>query len=230
MKPLKIFRHVDCEGPGYLGSVLERENIPFTIVCIDLGQDFSIIPDDCSGLIFMGGPMSVNDDLAWISREIELIQAAVARGLPVLGHCLGGQLLAKALGADISPNRVREIGWHTVEKTGYHEFTRNLPESFSAFHWHGESFAVPQGGRQLLRNEHCENQAFSFRNCLGLQCHVEMTEVMVREWITRYAEELHGPSSVQNAASIKKNLSDRCTQLQCVADKLYMNWLRESTR
>ena len=114
MKPLYIFRHIDCEGPGYLAEVLERKGIPWQLIAIDTDVAVPHSIDGCSGLVFMGGPMSVNDDLPWIGQELALIRAAQTAGLPVLGHCLGGQLISKALGGEITANPVREIGWHPV--------------------------------------------------------------------------------------------------------------------
>ena len=104
MKPLTIFRHIACEGPGYLDRVLKRCSIPYRLVRIDLNEAVPRDLEETSGLVFMGGPMSVNDPLPWISQELELIQAAQACGLPVLGHCLGGQLISKALGGTVSAN------------------------------------------------------------------------------------------------------------------------------
>ena len=116
MKPLYIFRHIECEGPGYLGEVLTRLAIPSEIIAIDKDDPVPADIEDCSGLVFMGGPMSVNDPLPWIDRELELIRQAHAQEMPVLGHCLGGQLISKALGGTVNANPVREIGWHSVRK------------------------------------------------------------------------------------------------------------------
>ena len=117
MKPLYIFRHIDCEGPAYLAEVLARRAIPWQLIAIDAGDSVPPSIDGCSGLVFMGGPMSVNDDLPWIEHELDLIRLAQDAGMPVLGHCLGGQLICKALGGAITANPVREIGWHPVRRS-----------------------------------------------------------------------------------------------------------------
>lgn len=193
MKPVRIFRHIDCEGPGYLAEVLDREGVPWELVAIDRGEAVPPALDDVSGLVFMGGPMSVNDPLPWIAQELRLIRQAVERGIPVLGHCLGGQLIARALGGTVEPNPVKEIGWHPVRRVAGAEdspWGRVLPEEFLAFHWHGETFLLPPGAELLLESEACARQAFAVGPALALQCHVEMTEALVREWVERYADEL----------------------------------------
>ena len=104
MKPVAIFRHIAGEGPGYLAIFLDRQSIPWQIIRIDAGEAVPTNPQAFSGLVFMGGPMSVNDPLPWVTDELSLIRAAVAQDIPVLGHCLGGQLMAKALGAKVTEN------------------------------------------------------------------------------------------------------------------------------
>ena len=102
MKPVAIFRHSPSEGPGYLAPCLDRSRVPWQLIRVDAGD---VLPGDVepfSGLVFMGGPMSVNDDLPWIAPVLELIRSAVAKDVPVLGHCLGGQLMSKALGGTVS--------------------------------------------------------------------------------------------------------------------------------
>src|SRR3989304_3649018 len=111
MKPVAIFRHHRNEGPGYLGAYLDARGVPWTVIRIDQDEKVPADARAFSGAVFMGGPMSVNDDLPWIAPGLDLIRAAVAAGVPVLGHCLGGQLIATALGATVSPNPVKEIGW-----------------------------------------------------------------------------------------------------------------------
>src|SRR5574340_1352394 len=101
MKPVAIFRHVSTEGPGYFATYLSYHGIPWQVVKIDEGEPVPEDPDAFSGMAFMGGPMSVNDDLPWIPKVLGLIRAGVAAGVPVIGHCLGGQLLAKALGGEV---------------------------------------------------------------------------------------------------------------------------------
>ena len=230
MKPLTIFRHIACEGPGYLDRVLKRYSIPYRLVRIDLNEAVPRALEDTSGLVFMGGPMSVNDPLPWISQELELIQAAQARGMPVLGHCLGGQLISKALGGTVSANPVKEIGWHPVRKSNTPaaaDWLASLPQESTLFHWHGETFTIPQGAEVILENDNCANQGFTVGNTLALQCHVEMTASMVGEWASLYRDELvNATATVQSAEEMTTSLDARITAAQRVADVLYLRWLR----
>jgi GMP synthase-like glutamine amidotransferase len=230
MKPIRIFRHIACEGPGYFGTVLENYNIPFELVRIDAGESPPPQIDDVSALVFMGGPMSVNDDIDWIQQELILIQKAVAAGLPVLGHCLGGQLISKALGGEISANPIKEIGWLPVQKIPgplADDWLSGFSDNSELFHWHGETFSIPVGATAILRSEGCDHQGFVMGNTLALQCHVEMTEDMVSEWAELYKDELtDAAKTVQSQKEINENLTERVKQLQSTADGLYQRWLQ----
>jgi len=229
MQPILVVTHVDHEGPGYFAEVLERNAIPYRVVSIGRGDALPEHPNDCSGLVFMGGPMSVNDPLPWIQQELRLIRNAVEAAIPVLGHCLGGQLISKALGGIVTRNRVREIGWFDVEQTSPRtapDWLADLPASFPVFHWHGETFSLPNGATSLLRNQNCEQQAFAIGNTLALQCHIEMTEAMVQQWVASAPEEFtHPAGAVQSAAEITRDLKARVAALQRVADIIYTRWL-----
>jgi GMP synthase-like glutamine amidotransferase len=228
-RPVRIFRHVACEGPGYLGTVLERRGIPYEIVAIDRGEPVPADLDGVAALVFMGGPMSVNDDLPWIHAELELIRRADDRDLPLLGHCLGGQLLSKALGGRVSANPVKEVGWLPVSLVpgeATNDWLAGVPAQFTAFHWHGETFTIPDGASRLLESPHCPNQAFVRGNVLALQCHVEMTAGMVTEWARLYGDEIRSPSpTVQSAAQMTEDLAARVAASQAIADRLYARWL-----
>jgi GMP synthase-like glutamine amidotransferase len=230
MKPLTIFRHIACEGPGYLAEVLRQHRIPYRLVRIDLNEAVPRDLEETSGLVFMGGPMSVNDPLPWISQELELIQAAQTLDMPILGHCLGGQLISKALGGTVSANPVKEIGWHPVRKSktpAAADWLAGLPQDPVLFHWHGETFSLPHGAEFILENDNCAHQGFTHGNTLALQCHVEMLAPMVGEWAALYREELVNPgATVQSAEEMTADLDARITASQQVADRLYLRWLR----
>jgi GMP synthase-like glutamine amidotransferase len=229
MRPLTVFRHISCEGPAYLAEVLDRQAIPYRLIRIDANEPVPDSIEDSAGLIFMGGPMSVNDPLPWIEQELALIRMAQDRGLPVLGHCLGGQLIARALGGTISANPVTEIGWHPVRSAGTaaaDDWLRGVPAEPTLFHWHGETFSIPEGAELILQNDNCAHQAFAIGNTLALQCHVEMTAPMVSEWAAFYKDELQAvTATVQSEEQMTARLADRISAAQQVADRLYQRWL-----
>ncbi len=230
MKPIRIFRHISCEGPGYFATFLENYNIPYELVCIDAGEAPPAQIDDVSGLVFMGGPMSANDNLPWIHQELALIRQAASNNLPMLGHCLGGQLISKALNGTISTNPVKEIGWLPVQKIANpqaDDWLNGLSEENTLFHWHGETFSIPNGGTPILKSKHCTHQGFIMGNTLALQCHVEITADMVREWADLYQGELaHPTDTIQSREDMVLNLDKKIEDLQKVADALYWRWLR----
>ena len=229
MKPVAIFRHVAHEGPGHLGDFLDSHNVSWDLITVDSGKAIPASPDAWSGLVFMGGPMSVNDDLPWIPSSLELIRCAVAADIPVLGHCLGGQLMAKALGGTITRNPVKEIGWGEARTTDAPEAAVWFGElrAFPAFHWHGETFSIPDGAVRILETPWCAQQGFALGKHLALQCHVEMTPAMIQEWCEVGADEIASANSpaVQPADIILAETSDKLPAMTQVADQLYARWL-----
>jgi GMP synthase-like glutamine amidotransferase len=229
MKPVAIFRHSPGEGPGYFATFLDHHSIPHQLIRIDAGEPVPGSPDAYSGLCFMGGPMSVNDDLPWIPPVLALIREAVRRDLPVIGHCLGGQLMAKALGSLVGKNPVKEIGWGEVtvadNSTAKAWFGSNM--QFLSFHWHGETFAMPEGAVPLLSSRYCSNQAFALGKHLALQCHVEMTEPMIRLWNRQWADEVRDnpEPSVQTPEEMYEDIHGRIARLHRAANPLYERWI-----
>ncbi|HXI35981.1 MAG TPA: type 1 glutamine amidotransferase [Burkholderiales bacterium] len=229
MKPVAIFRTSPSEGPGYFATYLERRSIPWQLFALDEGAAVPRDPRGFSGLVFMGGPMSVNDGLPWIIAALELVREAVRKDVPTLGHCLGGQLMSKALGGAVRRNPVKEIGWGEVRVADNAVAREWLGETraFLSFHWHGETFSIPPGATRILENEHCENQAFALGVHLGMQCHVEMTAELVRWWLEGGAQEMKESEKspgVQKAQEMEKDLERRLAALHEVANRLYDRW------
>ena len=149
-------------------------------------SDADISVRDAAGLIFMGGPMSVNDDLPYLRQEMRMIAQAISYGKPVMGVCLGSQLIARALGGSVYPNPVKEIGWFPVHFTaaaGEDALFRGLRGPETIFHWHGETFDLPHGAELLASSDACRHQAFRVgKNIYGLQFHLEVTPEMIVDW------------------------------------------------
>lgn len=230
MKPVVIFRHALVEGAGYLGTLLTALDIPWVTVRIDRNDPLPRDVRRYSGMVLMGGPVSVNDDLPWIAPLTGLVLDAMARDVPVLGHCLGGQLISKALGAEVSGSPVKEIGWGEVTVTpgaGAQRWFGAL-EKFDAFHWHGETFALPPQAQHLLASAHCENQAYAIGKHLALQCHIEMTCEMVKTWCEVGRDEITAAldsPAVQTAQQIQQRLAERVERLNQVSRQIYLRWL-----
>lgn len=230
MKPVVIFRHACCEGAGYLGTFLARHAIARCEVRIDKGEPVPTDVSAFSGIVLMGGPMSVNDDLPWIPPLLALIRQAVAADVPLLGHCLGGQLISKALGGVVSANPVKEIGWGAVQVADHALAKRwfGALTEFNCFHWHGETFTIPPGATHILSSPYCANQAYVMGKHIGMQCHIEMTPDMVKTWTQQWHRDLqasaHSPA-VQAADRMLANVEADCTQLHTVADRIYSRWI-----
>jgi len=232
MKPVAIFRHSPTEGPGYFAIFLEAHGIPWRLVAIDQGEAVPAAADEFSGLCFMGGPMSVNDPLPWIEAACALIRQAASKNIPVIGHCLGGQLMSKALGGQVTRNPVKEIGWGAIEGAGdpvaRHWLGDFAGRSSMAFHWHGETFSLPEGSSRLAGNAHCANQMFALGAHLAMQCHVEMTPEMIAKWGEQWDDERVAEKDRASAQSPARMLADigQCLPaMRQLANQLYTVWI-----
>jgi GMP synthase-like glutamine amidotransferase len=197
---------------------------------VDAGEPVPADPGPYSGFAFMGGPMSVNDELPWIPRVLALINAAVRADIPVLGHCLGGQLISKALGGTVSRNPVKEIGWGrvTLDPNAQARDWFGDMRDFLAFHWHGETFTIPPGAVRIAASPYCGNQAFVLGNHLAMQCHVEMTGEMIRTWCRAWKNErVEGKlPSVQTPEEMQVDVGRRVEALNAVARRVYDRWIQ----
>jgi GMP synthase (glutamine-hydrolysing) len=176
---------VPFEGAGRLHDVLEGRGI--SLEYVDLFRlENAPDPAAAAGLIFLGGPMSANDDLPYLRREIEIISRAIENGRPVLGICLGAQLIAKAAGARVYRNPSKEIGWfdvHLTESGAGDPLFAGVGSNETVFHWHGETFDLPKGAHWLAYSDRCRQQAFRIgRAIYGLQFHLEVTPEMIEQW------------------------------------------------
>ncbi|MGB9456484.1 MAG: gamma-glutamyl-gamma-aminobutyrate hydrolase family protein [Bryobacteraceae bacterium] len=207
------FRHASLEHLGRIEPELANRGI--AIDYADLYQPGAAAPDPAGydGLIFMGGAMSVNDGLPYLEQEARWIAEAVEAGRPVLGVCLGAQLIAKALGARVYPNPVKEIGWFEIDLTAEGAadplFAGAGPRE-TVLQWHGETFDLPAGARWLASSSACRHQAFRIgRGAYALQFHLEVTPEMIADWCAQDSNcgdwrELRSPiDEAYNAARLK---------------------------
>jgi GMP synthase-like glutamine amidotransferase len=236
VKPVAVFRFSDTEGPGHFATFLDANRLPWKLVKLDEGDPVPASSDGFAGLAFMGGPMSANDELPWTQAVLALMRDAVEREVPVIGHCLGGQMLSRALGGSVKKNPVQEIGWNPVcvEDSAKAREWFGDAKDFTTFQWHGESFSIPPGGERILTGTHCENQAYVVGDRhLGLQCHVEMTPEMIASWLGSGARELEANLSspaVQPAETIRAEMPERLPENTATASRLYRRWITRLRR
>jgi GMP synthase (glutamine-hydrolysing) len=216
------YRHVPFEGLGRVADSLVARGIQFEYA--DLYVAGATPPDSSgyAGLIFLGGPMSVNDDFPWLKEEMDVIRRAVAAGQPVLGICLGAQLIAKALGAGVRRNPASEIGWYPISCTAAAQSDRLFRglESETVFHWHSETLNLPDGAELLASSELCRNQAFRIgERIYGLQFHLEVTPEMIDDWC-RQDENCGDVCELPEPLDARRNSS----RLEALADTIFGRW------
>ncbi|MBU4262655.1 MAG: gamma-glutamyl-gamma-aminobutyrate hydrolase family protein [Proteobacteria bacterium] len=199
------FQHVPFEGLGSIAPWLAAAGFEITSTRF---FESAMFPDlnEIDLLVVMGGPMSVNDEaeLPWLVQEKRFIRQAIEAGKPVLGICLGAQLIAGALGARIYRNPVKEIGWLPIQGIAANDSSFfGFPATEKVFHWHGETFDLPAGAILLAKSEGCENQAFQLgRSVIGLQFHLETTPESAREIVANCRAELIPAKYVQTEEEI----------------------------
>lgn len=192
-----ICKNISTEGPGTIEDFLKAKGIPYTVADLSKGEK---IPDAeaFDTLIMMGGPMSVNEDdiYPYIREEEKLVREFVADSKSVFGICLGAQIMAKALGSRVYKGKQKEIGWYDIEltsegiadalmrKLAVHPHVGDMWKRFKVFHWHGETFDIPEGAVRLAGSELFPNQAFRYGNkAYAFQFHIEVTKEMIYDWL-----------------------------------------------
>lgn len=202
---VQVLQHASFEGIGNMAEwlVAQGANVQHSYLFSDPRLPR---PSGVDLVIAMGGPMSVNDEdrHPWLGAEKRFLREAIDAGVPMLGVCLGAQLIACVLGARVYHNAIKEIGWFTVDAVGSTQELFRFPEKFTAFHWHGETFDLPSGAVRLAHTRTCENQAFQVgRRIIGLQFHLEVTCDGVQEMVNHGERELaRGGAFVQTREAI----------------------------
>ncbi len=231
MKSL-IIQNESIVGPGLIKSAMEAAGWELDIRVMD--KPGSVLPDNLNNyqsLVILGGSMSANEEGLYphLKKVYLLFQEAFAKGLPTLGSCLGGQLMAKALGAPVAHNPVKEIGWFKLRLTAEGlraPLFEGIPEEFPVFHWHQDTFSLPSCTTLLASTQACANQACSFgSNSYALQFHLEITPDIIEKWIGVWSDVLieeNGCGAVENVIQETGSIWSRYHQL---ANRILNNWL-----
>ena len=225
-----LLQHIHCETPGIISDCLQSANIDMRFVRTFERNPIPSNLDTQAGLIVMGGPMSVydHDQFPFLLEEQRLIEEALKDDKPVLGVCLGSQLLAATLGAEVKSGAQKEIGWHPVTLTEYaatDALWKELPARFTAYHWHGDVYDLPQGAVSLASSELTPCQGFRYgTNAYGFLFHMEVTEKIIKNMVAEFQDELE--EQCITAGSIIQKTRDYLSALQTVGGRVFRRWVK----
>ncbi|MEN9629904.1 MAG: hypothetical protein RJA10_3132 [Pseudomonadota bacterium] len=231
MKPVLILQHLSADDPAYLGTWLQRQGVPFEVRNTEAGDDYPAHLREHSALAVLGGEMSANDPLPSLRHAEGLILQAMAAGQPVIGHCLGGQLLARALGVRVLDSPAPEVGWQPlqVEDTAAARHWFGDVTAATVFQWHYEAFELPPGAQRLASSGACPHQAFAIGPHLGMQFHIEVDVAKVTRWSledsARWQRAVQQHATVQDGPALRDGLHRHLAGHQALADRLYARWL-----
>jgi GMP synthase (glutamine-hydrolysing) len=222
-----VLQHAGCEGLGTIADALASAKIEFRTVHGDLGEAIPNNLDDAAGLIVMGGPMGVYEDhlYPFLAAERRLIEAAMRAEKPVLGVCLGSQLLASALGATVYKGPSKEIGWYPVyleSAATTDALFEDAPSQFQGFHWHGDVFDVPAGAVKLAHSDLTGCQAFRQGKAYGLLFHLEVTQATIHGMAAAFPEELAEAGG--SVASLDAGIGAHLPALQSIGADVFRRW------
>lgn len=231
MKPVLILEHQIPENIAYLGTWLKNHNIPYTVSNAERDIEFPNSIKNYSALAIMGGAMSANDPLPTNRQAEKLILEAIDKDIPVIGHCLGGQLMAKALGAEIKVNPIPEIGWQKIDyvlDNLVNDWFGSDPSQV-VIHWHYDTFDIPAGAKLLASNKNCKNQAFSIGKHLAMQFHIEIDENKLNFWTAdkdpNWEIAINKYGSVQDKYEMLDGAKPFMEKHQKTAAAIYKHWL-----
>ena len=234
---IAILQNNSDDGPAYLGSWLTQHGVEFDVFNFDAGESPPTTLARFAGLALLGGSMSVNGDLPSLRTSETLIREARDASKPVIGHCLGGQLIASALGARVAVADSPEIGWSKIKLNAGAEardwFGEFAGTERDALQWHYDAFSLPDGATLLAGNDACPIQAFAVHNMLAMQFHIEIDRNKLASWARNGKEELTalvGQPHVQQARTIAAEIPKRMAASHALADRIYANFVRLARR
>jgi len=226
MSDVLLVQNTKIEGSGYLGDLLKNDGFKITLVNAKHEQlpkkDFSLV-------VILGAPESANDNLPYLQAEQTLIKNCVEKNIPVLGICLGSQLIAKTFGAKVYSGIRKEIGFYNDLKIHNDtSFFSGFKNPFTVFHWHEDTFDLPEGAVRLASSGHYLNQAFQYKSAVGLQFHLEVNEEMINLWLDNTEEKLQkipyiDPQKIhsdinENISTVKSNMKNFYNNFKSIFD------------
>lgn len=221
MSKVLLVQNTRTENSGRLGSLLEHDG--FEIVSVNAKHD-DIPAGNFALVVILGAPESANDNLPYLNAEQDLIRDSVDDGIPVLGICLGSQLIARAFGAAVYRGPETEIGFYgDLKKHGDSPLFSGFKDPFTVFHWHGDTFDLPDGARRLASSECYPNQAFQYRCAVGVQFHLEVDAGMVNLWLDNMQRRNAVPPGI-NVQEIRKDAAERIQTVCSNMDLFYGNF------
>lgn len=224
-----VLQHVAVEGPGTLAPLLQARGWTLDTVALYTGAPLPDDPRRYQAIIVMGGPMSVHDETEYpfLRAEQVFLTQALTHDVPLLGICLGSQLLAKTLGARVYRNPQKEIGWYTVDLTpaGQEDtLFAGITSPVPVFQWHGDAFDLPRGATLLASSPLCPHQAFRYgERAYGLLCHLEVTPEIIQTWIHTFAAELASLRGVIDPAQILAAMPQQLAPYRAIGQQCLTN-------
>lgn len=232
MKPIAILQHEATQGPGVLEEFLQQQGIAYELIQPCHAGLAPRHAADFRGLVVLGSNHCANEPLPWIDAERCLLQDALAHDVPVLGHCFGAQMLARAMGGRVWRNPCPNIGWSQAWVTPQAQALLQLPREITLFNWHYDTFEIPQGAQRSMFGAYCLNKGFVHGRNWAFQGHLEVTAHSVQAWCDAGREELcqaRGPA-VQRQAQILAQLPQRMQALRALAVRVYGAWVAQLER
>jgi len=216
-----LLQNTKIEGPGYLGELLKNDG--FEITSINAKHD-PLVEKDYSLVVILGASESANDDLPYLKAEQQLIKNYVEKKIPILGICLGSQLIAKTFGAKVYRGPRKEIGfYHDLKISGDSIFFPGFKNPFTVFHWHSDTFDLPADAIRLVSSEHYRNQAFQYKSAVGLQFHLEINEEMANLWLDNMEDKLQKISYI-NPQKIRSDIEKNISTVKLNMENFYNNF------
>ena len=221
MSDVLVVQNTRIESSGYLGELLSRDGFDIT----SINAKHEIIPNKKFSLVvILGAPESANDNFPYLIEEQELIKNSVNDDIPVLGICLGSQLIAKTFGAKVYKGPTKEIGfYHDLMFSNDSKLFGGFKNPFTVFHWHGDTFDLPTGATRLALSENYPNQAFQYKSAIGLQFHLEVNEQMVNLWLDKTEEKLQQIKYI-DPQKIRSNIDENISIVKSNMENFYKNF------